>query len=351
MSQEEIDQKYMYRALQIAKLGGSFVAPNPMVGAVIVHNDKIIGEGFHQKYGEAHAEVNAINNVKDKSLLSASTIYVTLEPCSHQGKTPPCADLIVKHQLKRVVVGCLDINPKVAGKGVSNIKENGIEVKTGVLEEESHFINRRFFTFHKENRPFVILKWAETRDGFMDRLPGKREEGINWITQPRIKLFVHQWRSQEQAIMVGWKTINNDDPQLNVRKIEGPSPHRFVIDPNGNSNLKAKVFQDGAPTTVISKKPTIKGLPEHVELITLKSVTSFQILDALFKKNILSIFIEGGAFSLQQFINDGLWDEAIQLIGDTTFGSGIKAPILVNKVLVETENFDGDLIQHYKKIK
>ena len=349
MNQEEIDREYMYRALQIAKLGGVNVAPNPMVGAVIVHNDKIIGEGFHQKYGEAHAEVNAINNVKDKSLLSTSTIYVTLEPCFHVGKTPPCADLIVKHQLKRVAIACLDINPKVEGKGISHISENGIEVTTGVLEEESKHLNRRFFTYHKEKRPFVILKWAETRDGFMDRLPGKREEGINWITQPRLKLFVHQWRSQEQAIMVGWKTINNDNPQLNVRKIEGPSPHRFVIDPNGKSNLKSKIFQDGAPTTIISKKSAIERLPDHVELISLEKISASIILEVLYKKDILSVFIEGGAFTHKQFIDEGLWDEAIQLIGNTTFGEGVKAPLLDNKVLIKSENFDGDLIQYYRK--
>lgn len=168
MNQEEIDRRYMSRALQIAKLGGVNVAPNPLVGAVIVFKDKIIGEGFHQKYGEAHAEVNAINDVENKSLLSESTIYVTLEPCSHFGKTPPCADLIIKHPLKRVVVGCLDSNPKVSGQGIANIRKNDIEVKTRVLEEEAKYLNRRFFTFQEQNRPFVILKWAETRDGFIE---------------------------------------------------------------------------------------------------------------------------------------------------------------------------------------
>lgn len=350
MNQEEIDQKYMGRALQIARLGGVNVAPNPLVGAVIVHNDKIIGEGFHQKYGEAHAEVNAINNVADKTLLSSSTIYVTLEPCSHVGKTPPCADLIVKHQLKRVVVGCLDVNPKVSGKGISYIKEKGIEVKTGVLENEAHFINRRFFKFHKEKRPFVILKWAETRDGFIDRLPEERNTGVNWITQSRLKLLVHNWRCQEQAIMVGWKTINNDNPQLNVRMLEGTSPHRFIIDPNGNTNLKSKVFEDGAPTTIISKKSTIEGLPKSVELITLTEITSSLILEVLHKKKILSVFIEGGAFTHQRFIDEGLWDEAIQLIGNVTFGKGIKAPVLDNKVLISTENLAGDLIQCFTKL-
>ncbi|WP_107038889.1 bifunctional diaminohydroxyphosphoribosylaminopyrimidine deaminase/5-amino-6-(5-phosphoribosylamino)uracil reductase RibD [Brumimicrobium mesophilum] len=351
MTQKSLDQKYMQRALQIAKLPGVQAAPNPMVGAVIVHNNKVIGEGFHQEYGQAHAEVNAVNSVKDVSLLSESTIYVTLEPCSHFGKTPPCADLIVKSNFKRVVVACVDTFSQVAGKGIQRIKDAGIIVDTGIMETEARELNKRFFTFHEKKRPYVVLKWAETRDGFMDRLPEERENGINWITQPRMKLYVHKWRSQEQAIMVGWKTINNDNPLLNVRKIAGKSPHRFVIDPNGNVNPEAKVFQDGQPTTVISLKSEIFNLPSHVEVLTLVKLSSAQILSILFRKNMLSVFIEGGAQTHKQFIEDGLWDEAYQLVGSSTFGKGINAPNLVNKTLISIETIEKDIIQHFVRNK
>src|SRR5690554_151434 len=349
MSQQETDIKYMQRALQLAKLGGVKAAPNPMVGSVIVYNDKIIGEGYHREYGSAHAEVNAVNSVKDKSILSEATIYVTLEPCANQGITPPCADLIVKHQFKRVVVACLDTFSKVSGKGVQRMKNAGITVEIGVLEQEARWINRRFFTYHEQKRPYVILKWAETRDGFLDRLPEERETGINWITQPRTKLFVHKWRSQEQAIMVGWKTINNDDPQLNVREIAGDSPHCFIIDPKGMVNPKSKVFLDGAATTVISEKTEINDLPDHIELLTLTKISSSNILSLLYRKNILSVFIEGGAYTHSQFIIDELWDEAYQLIGSTTFEKGISAPTLSNKTLISNKVFGKDIIQHYRR--
>ncbi|RYM33473.1 bifunctional diaminohydroxyphosphoribosylaminopyrimidine deaminase/5-amino-6-(5-phosphoribosylamino)uracil reductase RibD [Brumimicrobium glaciale] len=349
MTQNDIDKKYMQRALQLAKLAGVNAAPNPMVGAVIVHNDKIIGEGFHQEHGKPHAEVNAVDSVKDMSLLSESTIYVTLEPCAHFGKTPPCADLIVQNKFKRVVVACLDTFSEVSGKGIQRMRDAGITVEIGVLESEARWLNRRFFTYHEKMRPYVILKWAETRDGFMDRLPEDRNKGINWITQPRMKMYVHKWRSEEQAIMVGWKTINNDNPQLNVRKIAGKSPHRFVIDQDGNVNLNAKVFQDGEPTTIISLKSEIKGLPDHVELITLDKISSENILSILYDKKMLSVFIEGGAQTHAHFIEDGLWDEAYQLIGSSTFENGIKAPTLSNKTLISSEHIGKDIIQHFRK--
>lgn len=349
MHQQERDIKYMQRALQIAKLGGVNVAPNPLVGSVVVHNNKIIGEGFHQKYGAPHAEVNAVNAVKDKSILSESTLYVTLEPCAHYGKTPPCADLIVEHRFERVVVACVDTFSAVAGKGIQRMKDAGITVDTGVLEEEARWLNRRFFTYHEQNRPYVILKWAETRDGFMDRLPEERATGINWITQPRTKLFVHQWRGQEQAIMVGWKTINNDNPQLNVRALAGVSPHRLIIDPEGKSNPQSKVFQDGEATTIISKTRAIEGMPPHVEIITLEEISSAQILTVLHAKNIISVFIEGGAYTHSQFIAEGLWDEAYQLIGSSTFKKGIAAPTLTHKTLMTHEVYGKDIIQHYRK--
>lgn len=349
MTQEEIDQRYMQRALKLAQLGGVEAAPNPMVGAVIIHKDIIIGEGYHQKHGEAHAEVNAIQEVQDPSILNEATIYVTLEPCAHFGKTPPCADLIVQNKIKRVVVACEDTFSEVAGKGLEKMKKAGLEVITGVLEDEARFLNRRFFTYHEKKRPYVVLKWAETRDEFIDRLPHEREKGINWITQPKMKMFVHKWRSQEQAILVGWKTINNDDPQLNVRKISAPSPHRFIIDPHGNVEVKAKVFTDGNPTTIISFQNEIEGLPEHVEIVQLQKIDAETILQVLYAKNILSVFIEGGARTHQNFINSELWDEAYRLIGSSSFGDGIHAPLLTKKRLMEHETVGKDIIEHYFK--
>lgn len=349
MTQKEIDQKFMRRALQLAKLAGVNAAPNPMVGAVIVHDGKIIGEGYHKLCGEAHAEVNAINSIKDTQLCASSTIYVTLEPCAHFGKTPPCADLITQNNFKRVVIACQDSFSAVSGKGIQKIKDAGIEFEVGVLEQEARHLNRRFFTYHEEKRPYVILKWAETRDGFMDRLPEEREVGINWITQPKMKVYVHQWRSLEQAIMVGWKTINNDNPQLNVRKISAPSPHRFIIDPHGKVNVDAKVFKNGEATTIISLKTEIQDLPEHVEVITLEKIDSSAVLEVIYNKNFLSVFIEGGAQTLQHFINDELWDEAFQLIGSSTFDSGIPAPTLSSKVLKSNEKIGVDTLLHYSK--
>lgn len=345
---EDLDIYFMQRALQLAKLGGVKVAPNPMVGAVITHDHKIIGEGYHRNYGAPHAEVNAVNSVKDFALLSEATLYVTLEPCSHVGKTPPCSDLIVAHQFKRVVVACLDSNSKVSGKGIKRIKEAGIEVEIGLLEKEARELNRRFFTFHEKKRPYVVLKWAETRDGFMDRLPEDREKGINWITHPRMKMYVHKWRSEEQAIMVGWRTINNDNPQLNVREISGNSPHRFVIAPHGKVNTEQTVFTDGNPTTVISLKDKIEGLPAEVELITLEKIDSASLLTVLYEKNMLSVFIEGGAETHKRFIADNLWDEAYQLIGNVNFERGLKAPALIEKTLIESKDREGNLILRYR---
>ncbi|MFA5574101.1 MAG: bifunctional diaminohydroxyphosphoribosylaminopyrimidine deaminase/5-amino-6-(5-phosphoribosylamino)uracil reductase RibD [Brumimicrobium sp.] len=339
------DIQFMQRALQLATLAGVNASPNPLVGAVIVYNDKIIGEGYHQKYGKAHAEVNAINAVKNQSILKDSTIYVTLEPCSHHGKTPPCADLIIKHQFKRVVIACLDTNSKVSGKGIERIKKNGLQVEVGLLEDEARFLNRRFFTFHEKKRPFVVLKWAETQDGFMDRFVEEREKGVNWITQPKTKLYVHQWRSKEQAILVGWKTVNNDNPQLTVREVEGKSPHRFIIDSNGNVNPSSTVFTDGNPTTIITTKKNIPNLSPSVEVISLTEVNVQNILSVLYEKKFLSVFIEGGAETTRRFIEENLWDEAYQLIGQSTFKKGLKAPTIKGKLL-----YDKNIGKDYLKV-
>ena len=322
------DRLYMKRALQLAKLAGVESAPNPMVGSVIVHNSKIIGEGYHKKYGEAHAEVNAVNAVKDMSLLRSSTIYVTLEPCAHHGKTPPCSDLIVQHQFKRVVVACKDTFSEVSGRGIEKMKKAGITVDVGLLEDEARELNKRFFTYHEKKRPYVILKWAQTLDGFMDRLPEERSKGINWITTPIMKTFVHRWRSKEQAIMVGWKTIANDNPSLTVREVEGASPHRFIIDPECQTPVDAKVLNDNKSTTIIVKKNIFKKLPDSVEIVSIEKYSTKEILKVIYNRNMLSVFIEGGAHTLQKFINDDLWDEARVIEGPVTFGKGLNSPVI-----------------------
>jgi diaminohydroxyphosphoribosylaminopyrimidine deaminase/5-amino-6-(5-phosphoribosylamino)uracil reductase len=326
MNFSQADKIFMGRALQLAELGGVEVAPNPMVGAVIVVDNKIIGEGYHQNFGAAHAEVNAVNSVSDKSVLKRATIYVSLEPCSHFGKTPPCADLIVEHQFKRVVIACQDTFSEVSGEGIERIRNAEIQVDIGLLEEEAREVNKRFFTYHEKKRPYVILKWAQTKDGFMDRHPEDRSKGVNWITQPETKLFVHKWRSEEQAIMAGWKTVANDNPQLNVRSVAGKSPHRFVIDPGCNSPVDSKVFTDGNKTTVLVKQNRFKNLPNNVEVAELENINPESVLEVVYSKQFLSVFIEGGPSTLKRFIQSDLWDEARVIEGDIYFKAGLEAP-------------------------
>jgi len=348
MNFSQIDKIFMERALQLAELGGVEVAPNPMVGSVIVIDGLVIGEGYHQKYGEAHAEVNAINSVRNKELLEEATIYVSLEPCSHFGKTPPCADLIVKHQFKRVVIACQDSFSEVSGKGIDRIRKAGIHVDVGLLEDEAREVNKRFFTYHDKKRPYVILKWAQTKDGFIDRHPEHRVKGVNWITQPETKLFVHKWRSQEQAIMVGWKTIANDNPQLNVRATTGNSPHRFVIDPGCNTPEHSKVFVDGNKTTILVKQNRFGKLPENVEIVELESINSSSILDLIYSKRYLSVFIEGGKRTIEGFIKSDLWDEARVFEGDKWFQDGLTAP-KINLQPYQSKKLGRDTLYYFKR--
>ena len=340
------DISFMKRALHLAKLGGVLTAPNPLVGAVIVHDGKIIGEGYHQKFGEAHAEVNAVNSVQDKSVLNSSTIYVTLEPCAHQGKTPPCSDLLVQHNFSRVVIGCIDSFAKVSGKGIEKMKNAGIQVDVGLLEREARSLNKRFFTFHEKGRPYVILKWAQTQDGFIDRSPEERKEGVNWITTPLLKPTVHKWRSEEQAIMVGWKTIENDDPSLTVREFDGQSPDRFIIDPNCKTPINSRILSDGKPCTIFVKSNRFGELPKNIEIIALENFSSESILSALHKSDILSVFIEGGANTLNHFIESNLWDEARILEGTVQFNKGLKAPKIDLSKAKETEMIGGNKISY-----
>ena len=334
-------ETYIKRCIEIAENGLGTTRPNPMVGSVIVHNNKIIGEGFTSKYGGNHAEVNAINSVTNKSLLKAATLYVTLEPCSHFGKTPPCSDLIIKHQIPNVVVGCVDDNEKVAGKGIEKLKNAGCNVTVGVLEDDCKNHHKRFFSFHNKKRPYIILKWAKTADGFIAPKT-KNEKKPVWITNTISRQLVHKWRAEEQAILVGTNTVIEDNPSLTVRGWVGKNPIRVVIDKDNKLSKDYTVFNDEAETIVIcskteDQKPKTNNLnAEHIDW-SLKTSIAKQICDALFKKNINSIIIEGGTKTLQTFINENLWDEARIFTGNTIFKAGIKAPEFNGKLILKKQ--------------
>ena len=317
------DEHYMHRCLQLAALGKGRVAPNPLVGAVIVCDGKIIGEGYHAQFGQAHAEVNAVASVEDQALLSESTIYVSLEPCAHFGKTPPCADLLVEKQFKRVVVGTLDANAQVFKKGIKRLEDAGIEVTVGVCEKECRELNRPFFTFHSEKRPYVLLKWAQTKHGFMDKASDKKGE-VSWISAPETQVLVHQWRSEHQAILVGKNTVLNDNPSLTVRAVKGKNPLRILLDRRNEVALDAAIKNAEAETLVLNleRSETLK----NVRYMKLNELSPASILDALYELSIQSVLIEGGAQTLQSFIDANLWDEARVITGRNEFESGTKAP-------------------------
>lgn len=340
------DEIYMQRCIDIAKRGIRAVAPNPMVGCVIVVHDKIIGEGYHEQYGEAHAEVNAINNVANKSLLKNATLYVSLEPCSHLGKTPPCCDLLIQKGIKKVVVGTKDPNPLVGGKGIEKLKNSGVDVSEGILKEQCLELNKRFFTFHEKQRPYVILKWAQTLDGFLDQIREDGEQKINWITEPETKTLVHKWRSEEQSILVGRNTITNDNPSLTVRDYGGMNPIRLVIDSQLQISGNLNIYSKDAPTIVFNR---VKDKKENnVEWIKIKETSTSNILKELYRRGIQSVFVEGGSRTLQYFIIDNVWDEARVIVGQKYFKEGYKAPI-INKVPIKSMPFGKDMIHFYKR--
>lgn len=309
-----IHEKYINRCIQIAKNGLGTTRPNPMVGCVIVHNNSIIGEGFTSKYGSNHAEVNAIQSVKNKSLLKKSTLYVTLEPCSHYGKTPPCSDLIIANKIPKVVIGCIDDNKLVAGKGIEKLINAGCHVTVGVLEEACKTHHKRFFTFHNKKRPYIILKWAETMDGFIAPI-AKDEQKPVWITNEYSRQLVHKWRAEEQAILVGANTVLQDNPSLTVRDWSGENPVRIVIDKGSNLPKSHAVFNSEAKTITITKND-----------IDFTKQRASQICTILFKHEITSVIIEGGAKTLQDFIDENLWDEARVFTGNKPFKQGVNAP-------------------------
>ncbi|MEL6561211.1 MAG: bifunctional diaminohydroxyphosphoribosylaminopyrimidine deaminase/5-amino-6-(5-phosphoribosylamino)uracil reductase RibD [Bacteroidota bacterium] len=321
---------YMQRAFELAELGKGSVSPNPLVGCVIVYEDQIIGEGFHQKYGEGHAEVNAVNAVKDKSLLKKSDVFVTLEPCSHHGKTPPCADMLISHQVKKVWVANLDPNPLVSGRGMKKLEQAGIETETGVLADLGEEVNRRFFTFMRKKRPHIILKWAETADGFVAR----KNYNSKWISNPYSRQLVHKLRAEEDAILVGTNTARYDNPQLNVRDWKGNNPLRIVIDKTLSLPENLKLFTDGFPTICYNQ---LKN--ESHGAVTFHQLEEDDFAEAimadLYQRKVQSVIIEGGSRLLTSFMEKGLWDEAMIFKSKNVFKEGISSP---------TSTIDKDLL-------
>jgi diaminohydroxyphosphoribosylaminopyrimidine deaminase/5-amino-6-(5-phosphoribosylamino)uracil reductase len=330
-----LHEEFIRRCIDIAKNGLGTTRPNPMVGCVIVHNDIIIGQGFTGPYGGPHAEVNAIGSVKDKSKLKAATLYVTLEPCSHYGKTPPCCDLIMAHKIPRVVIGTTDTNVTVSGRGIEILKKSGCEVKVGVLENECMEHHRRFLTFHNKKRPYIILKWAQTGNGFIAPLTKKESKPV-WITNAYSLQMVHKWRSEEQAILVGTNTILQDNPGLTVRDWTGENPIRIIIDKENKLPRTLNVFNELADTVIVSN-----------ETINFSEPIAQQICNLLYKKNINSVIIEGGAQTLQTFIDENLWDEARVFTGTVEFNDGVKAPLLRGR-MIEKKQIKTDMLNIYR---
>ena len=340
-----IHEIYIKRCIQLAKNGLGTTYPNPLVGCVIVYDNKIIGEGWHKKSGEAHAEVNAINSVKDKSLLSKSTIYVSLEPCSHFGKTPPCCDLIIKHKILNVVMGTIDPNSKVAGTGIKRLEENGVNVIVGFLEKECTELNKRFFTFHNKQRPYIILKWAESLDGFIAPLTKEKKEPV-WISNEFSRQLVHKWRSEEQAILVGTNNVLEDNPKLDVRDWSGENPVRIVLDRTGKIGNNHFVKDEKTKTIIITEQ---ENLTSSENCIYESAIFDIQltktIVHILHQYGIQSILVEGGKQTLQAFIDDNLWDEARVFVGNIHLKSGIKSPVLNREF--QTKNIKDDELKLY----
>lgn len=340
------DERYMRRCFLLASQGLGRVSPNPLVGSVIVKNGKIVGEGYHQKFGGPHAEVNAINSVENSDDLKESTIYVNLEPCSHHGKTPPCADLIVASGIPNVVVCNSDPNPAVAGNGFRRLREAGIKVTTGVLEQKGRKLNRRFFTNQEKKRPYIILKWAQSADGYIDRDREADDKGVNWISHPRTQKWVHKWRTEEDAILVGGRTIANDDPSLTARKFEGKNPLRIILSKSGNIVETATILTDGMPALVLNQNISLKK--GNVEWVKMPSDGFLNhCLAELTSRNVGSIFVEGGRETHQRFIDAGLWDEARVITGTSILGTGLEAPSQKATLQGKVEKLGTDTLQTF----
>jgi len=342
----DLHQQYMFRCLELARNGAGFVSPNPMVGSVLVHESRIIGEGWHKVYGGPHAEVNCIQSVakEDQHLISNATLYVSLEPCAHFGKTPPCSQLIIKKKIPKVVIACRDPFEAVNGKGIEQLQQAGIEVVTGILEKEAIALNARFFCFHQQKRPYIILKWAQTNDGFM---AGTSDDRL-LITHEQTNRIVHRWRSEEAAILVGTETAIKDNPSLTNRYWFGKSPLRLVIDKHLRLPAHLTMFNDGEPTIIFNElKEEDKG---HLKFVKINNDHSFidQLFDYCYRIGIQSILVEGGAKLLRSFIDEDHWDEA-RIITNTSLrvGSGLSAPIITNSKLLQSFDSTTDQINIY----
>ncbi len=342
MTPEEL---YMQRAFDLARLGIGSVSPNPQVGCVIVKEGEVIGEGWHQVYGQPHAEVNAVASVKDQSQLAGSTVYVNLEPCSHTGKTPPCAELLIKQKVKKVVIANIDTNPLVGGTGIRKLSEAGIEVVTGVLEKQGRELNKRFFTFHEQDRPYIILKWAQTTDGFIARSNYESK----WISNEFSRQLVHKWRSEEDAVLVGTKTAAHDNPMLTVRDWSGRNPMRLVMDRFLRLPDTLNLFDRKVQTICFN----LLKHEEHANLTLIRlDERDFikSILDYLVKEKIQSVMVEGGSLTLALFIEAGWWDEARIFTSPRLFHSGIQAPKLFYYSLVGEEKISTDTLRYFHRI-
>ena len=339
------EEQYMARCIQLAKLGAGNVAPNPMVGAVLIYEDKIIGEGYHQKFGEAHAEVNCINGVthQDKNLIEKSTMYVSLEPCAHHGKTPPCSDLIIEKKIKKVIIGCQDIYKEVAGKGIEKLRNAGVAVVSGILENECKELNKRFFTFHQKQRPYIILKWAQSANG---KIGSKNKERI-LISNDYSNRLVHKWRSEEAAILVGTNTVLKDDPSLTTRLWKGNNPVRIVIDKELKIPSSFKVLNEEAKAIIFNLSEN--SAKRNIWFIKLSNQNFLkEMLYSLYENDIQSVLVEGGAKTLQSFIDSSLWDEARIITNENLIvENGINAPQMKDFKLVNSEKYFSDSVAYF----
>ena len=346
------DEYFMQRCLDLAQMSEGLNSPNPKVGAVVVYNNKIIGEGYHKKYGQAHAEVNAINSVEDKSLLQYSTVYVNLEPCCHYGKPPPCAELLIKSQIKRCVICNRDSNPKVSGGGIAMLDKAGIETKIGVSEKEGRYLNRRFFCNQEKKRPYIILKYAQSSDGFLDnRKEGKTYSPLHnrlyWITNDALKVWVHRQRMQEDAILVGYNTVLLDNPFLTTRYVKGKNPIRVVTDKDLSLPKDSHIFDNESHTIIFNYKK--EGIDKNNEFVILDDKVEIdkQIFNTLYNKSIGSVIVEGGAKTLNNLLSKNLWDEAFVLTGNVYFGMGRKSPVIATKYLKSTKLVADNRVDYY----
>ena len=340
----------MQRCLDLASLGSGNVAPNPMVGAVLVYDNEVIGEGFHQQYGQAHAEVNCINSVQqhNKHLIEKSTLYISLEPCNHFGKTPPCSDLIIAHKIPKVVIACTDPFEKVNGSGIKKLSDSDVEVITGILEKEAIELNKRFFTFHQQKRPYIILKWAQSENQYISAFQGKSIKISNALTD----VLVHKWRSEAAAIMVGTNTVMLDNPSLTTRNWIGKNPIRIFIDRNLKIAQTAKILDQSAPTIILNQNINkIEGENDFIQINFDHEIIP-QLNELLYQKNVQSIIIEGGAKLLQTFIDTDLWDEARIITNQTMcIENGIASPNFDYKSCFKQEKIENDLIQYFSNPK